>query len=97
MTLQTDVRKDGQMPDRRTDGGYHNIPAFSSKSAVINISLLSAEFAHSLISAITEVLCLIDPGVFIVSSPEHEVLSVSCCDGSMSIMHRPSSDIKNLL
>ena len=30
MTLQTDVRTDG-----RTDVGYHNIPAFSSKSAGI--------------------------------------------------------------
>ena len=35
MTLQTDVRTDGQ-----TDGGYYNIPAFSSKSVGIKTSLI---------------------------------------------------------
>ena len=40
MTLQT---------DGRTDRGYNNIPTFS-KSAGININLLSAEFAHSMLS-----------------------------------------------
>ena len=26
-----------------------------------------------------------------ISSPEHEVLKVSCCDQSMSVIHRSSS------
>ena len=34
MTLQTDVRTDGRTADR-TDAGFNNIPAFSSKSAGI--------------------------------------------------------------
>ena len=39
-----DGRMDGWM-----DGRYHSIPAFSLKSVGIIISLLSAEFAHSMV------------------------------------------------
>ena len=32
----------------------------------------------------------------LVSSPEHEVLMVSYCDQSMSVVRRPSSVVNNL-
>ena len=33
----------------------------------------------------------------VVSSPEHEVLFVSYCDRSMSVMYRPSCGVNTLL
>ena len=44
MTLQTDVRTDLRR-DGRTDGGYNNIPTFSSKSVGIkNLPVLNTAF-----------------------------------------------------
>ena len=35
-------------------------------------------------------------GIRFISSPEHEVLMVSYCDQSMSVVHRPSCVVNNL-